>query len=130
MLRMRPARGVSQAVKLSDAIGTYLEIEGVRVEKGKVGSQTLLVDTVNGKKLNEPISVWVQNLQLPSKKRCVIKGYESGEMIGVPPAEVAAARELGKTVTPTQAVWQWRPFFVALRVISPDNIKPLTASTR
>src|SRR2546425_5049390 len=72
---------------LGDQLGEYLTVEGVRAEGGKVGTRTLLVDTVGGKKLAKPVPVWVHNLDLPAKQRCVLKGYESGEMIGTPPAE-------------------------------------------
>jgi hypothetical protein len=36
--------------RLGYRIGSFLTIEGVRAEKGKVGIQTLLVDKINGYK--------------------------------------------------------------------------------
>jgi hypothetical protein len=110
--------------KLGAYLGEYLTIEGVRAEVGKVGKQTLIVDKVGGKKLDEPIPMWVQNLELPAEKRCVLKGYELGEMIGTPPAVIAAAKEQGRTdVGESQAVWQWRPYFVVLIAVEPKGLE-------
>src|SRR5262245_19016778 len=114
------------AGKLGTYLGEYLTIEGVRAElaQGKVGKQTLIVDTVGGKKLDKPIHMWVQNLELPAEKRCVLKGYELGEMIGTPPAVIAAAKEQGRTdVGASQAAWQWRPYFVVLIAVEPKGLE-------
>lgn len=109
---------------LGDQLGEYLTVEGVRAEGGKVGTRTLLVDKVGGKKLAKPVPVWVHNLELPAKQRCVLKGYESGEMIGTPPAVLAAAKEQGrKDVGEGQALWQWRSYFVALIVVEPKGLE-------
>ena len=93
-----------------------------------------MVDTVNGKKLDQPIAIPVrapgspaQHLHLPKKTRCVLKGYELGEMIGRPPAEYAAARERGENpeelakrdATP----WRWRPYFVVLVAVEPKGLE-------
>ncbi|VTR94509.1 sigma-70 family rna polymerase sigma factor : RNA polymerase sigma factor, sigma-70 family OS=Singulisphaera acidiphila (strain ATCC BAA-1392 / DSM 18658 / VKM B-2454 / MOB10) GN=Sinac_0185 PE=4 SV=1: Sigma70_r2: Sigma70_r4_2 [Gemmata massiliana] len=109
-----------------DWLGEYLTIEGTLYEGGKVEAGTLLVDTVNGKKLDKPVSIVTRSpnfpekiLDLPSKKRCVLKGYEMGEMIGTPPAVITAAKEQGRDVGESQAVWQWRPYFVVLIVDEP-----------
>lgn len=92
---------------LSDELGVYRTIEDVRSEGGKVETGTLLVDTVDGKKLDKQIPLVIrgavvvdQNLQpailrIPAGQRCVLKGFESGEMIGVPPAVSTAAEEQG-----------------------------------
>jgi len=110
--------------KLGIYLGEYLTIEGVRAERGKVGKQTLIIDTVGGKKLDTPIHMWVNNLELPSEKRCVLKGYELGEMIGTPPAVIAAAKEQGRTdVGESQAAWQWRPYFVVLIAVEPKGLE-------
>ena len=121
---------------LSDQLGTYLTIEGVKTEGGKIETGTFLVDTVNGKKLDKPISLLIrgasvvnQNLQragldLPEKRRCVLKGFESGEMIGVPPAVPAAAKEQGWQEVPMSPVpWHWRPYFVALVIVEPKGLE-------
>ncbi len=121
---------------LGDQLGTYLTIEGVKSEGAKIETGTLLVDTVDGKKLDKPISLVIrgasvvnQNLQpaalnLPAKHRCIFKGFESGKMIGVPPAVSAAAKEQGWQEVPMSPVqWQWRPYFVALVVVEPKGLE-------
>jgi hypothetical protein len=109
---------------LGARLGEYLTVEGVRAEDGKVGTHTLVVDTVGGRKLARPVPIWAHNLDLPAGKRCVLKGYESGEMIGTPPAVLAAAREQGRTdVGEGQAAWQWHPHFVALIVVEPKGLE-------
>jgi len=107
---------------LGGQLGEYLTVEGTRGDGGKAGTRTLLVDTVGGKRLATPVAIWVDNLDLPAKRRCVLKGYESGGMIGTPPAVVAAAKERGKDAGVAQAVWQWRPYFVALIVVEPKGL--------
>jgi hypothetical protein len=105
-------------------LGQYVTIEGVRAEEGTfIGTQTLLVDTIGGKKLEKRIHIWVNNLELPAKKRCVFKGYESGQMIGTPPAEIDAAKEQGRVAGVTQAGWQWHPHFVVLIVVEPKGLE-------
>ena len=121
---------------LDDQLGMYLTIEGIISEGGKVETGTLLVDTVDGKKLDKPIPLVIRgavvvdhNLQpaglsLPVKQRCKIKGFESGEMIGVAPAVSAAAKEHGwKDVPMSPVQWQWRPYFVALVVVEPKGLE-------
>ena len=121
---------------LSDSTGKYLTIEGVKVEGGKVESNTLLVDTVDGERLDVPIplAIHVKYIQehnlktasfnLPSKQRCVFKGYESGTMVGVAPAIYAAAKEEGWKKVPMSPVgWHWRPHFVALIVVQPKGLE-------
>ena len=59
---------------------------------------------------------------LPARQRCVFKGYESGEMIGTPPAVLAAAKEQGRAgEDPSQVPFHWRPYFVALVVVEPKG---------
>ena len=121
---------------LSDQLGVYRTIEGFRLEGGKVETGTLLVDTVDGKKLDKPITLVIRgavvvdhnlqpaSLSLPAKQRCILKGFESGEMIGVPPAVSAAAEEQGWKEVPMSPVqWQWRPYFVALVVVEPKDLE-------
>ena len=110
--------------RLGHPVGTYLTIEGVRAEKGKVGVNTLVVDTVNGKKLDTPIGVWIENVAaLPKDTRCTLRGYESGKMIGTPPAEFEAAREAGKDITMPQAEWQFFRYFIVTSIIEPKDLK-------
>lgn len=106
--------------RLGHPLGTYLTIEGVRMEKGKVGTRTLLVDTVNGQKLTEPVGVSIDNVKhpgLPKGTRCVIRGYESGEMIGVPFAVAKA-----ENIPLPQAAWQFRRYFIMTSVIEPKSL--------
>jgi hypothetical protein len=92
------------------------------VEGFKAGVRTLRVDTVNGRKLREPVPTWVDNVALPEAGRCVLKGYEDCRMIGQPPAVEEAARESGKVIGQPQAGWQMQMFFVATSVVSPDGL--------
>ncbi len=103
---------------LGKPIGTYLTIEGVRAEEGKVGVNTLLVDTLNGKKLERPVAVWIDNVELPGKARYILKGYESGKWIGTPPGVLKAIGGPGQ-----QAAWQFSRYFVATSVEAPGSLK-------
>ena len=48
---------------LSDSLGTYLTIEGVLYDgNGKVESNSLVVDTVDGKRLEEPALILKKNV--------------------------------------------------------------------
>lgn len=63
-------------------------------------------------------------LSLPPQQRCILKGYESGEMIGVPPAISIAAKEQGWSDVPISPKhWQWRSYFVALVVAEPKGLE-------
>ncbi|MDO9542185.1 MAG: hypothetical protein Q7J98_07675 [Kiritimatiellia bacterium] len=102
-------------------VGTYLQIEGVREENGKAGTQTLRVDTINGEKISTLVSIWIENVKggaLPSGKRCVIRGYESARMIGLPNA-VAKAENLPLR----QALWQMQRYFIVTSVVEPKELE-------
>lgn len=109
---------------LSNNLGTYLIIEGLLYEgNGKVESNSLVVDTVNGKRLEQPALILIKNVRLPGKERCVLKGYELGAMIGSPPALREAAEEQGeKYKEQSAAAWRWRPFFVVLLATKPKGL--------
>ena len=122
---------------LTKGTGKYLTIEGIKLEGGKVETNTLLVDTVDGKKLEQPVPLVIHvnyikdhnlreaSFRLPSRQRCIFKGYESGSMVGVPPAVYEAAREQGWTNVPMSPVsWHWRPYFVALVLVQPKVLDP------
>ena len=105
--------------KLGHPLGTYLTIEGVRAEEGKVGVNTLLVDTVNGKKLDAPVGIWVENVDaLPKDTRCILRGYESGKMIGLP-HEVAEKEKLPLPA----AGWQFFRYFIVTSVVEPKDLQ-------
>lgn len=134
--KTEPVKAHQPGGVLSDQLGVYRTIEGIGSAGGKVETGTFLVDTVDGRKLDKPIPLVIrgavvvnQNLQpaglsLPAKRRCILKGFESGEMIGVPPAVSAAAQEQGwKDVPMSPVQWQWRPYFVALVVVEPKGLE-------
>ena len=111
---------------LGRPLGSYLTIEGVRDANPyvKVGVCTLVVDSVNGKKLDKPVGIWVDNVvALPEAKRCKLRGYESGRIIGAPPAAFEAAKEEGKTFLPPQAGWQFEHYFIVLSVVQPKDLE-------
>jgi hypothetical protein len=106
--------------KLGHPIGTYLKIEGVRAEGFKVGVNTLAVDKINGKTLDEPIGVWVENVDALLKgERCVLVGYESGKWIGSPPDVI---KSLGN-VALAQAPWHFYRFFLVISADEPRELK-------
>jgi hypothetical protein len=102
--------------RLGYRIGTYLTIEGIRAEEGKVGTHTLLVDKVGDYKFPKPIAIWVEAADLPKGERCVLKGYETGGWIGVPPQVL---KETGQM--PPQAVWQFNFVFKTTSVEQPKR---------
>ena len=123
-----PVRPRQPGGLFGDSLGSYRTIEGALYDgPGKVESNTLMVDTLDGRKLDRPVAVLVRNVRLPARERCVLKGYELGEMIGRPPAEYDAAREQGKDADELakrdQAVWRWRPYFVVLIAVKPGGLE-------
>ena len=103
-------------------VGTAIEIEGVRErEHGKFASQILVVDTLNGQKLATPIKVWIHNAKrpgLPTKTRCVLRGYETGLMVGTPPALL---RENQINTNPFD--WQLQRRFVITSIVEPESLE-------
>lgn len=89
----------------------------------KVESNSLVVDMVNGKRLEKSVLILVRNVLLPVKERCILKGFELGEMIGSPPALRDAAEEQGDEYEErSSAAWRWRPYFVVLIAAKPDGL--------
>jgi RNA polymerase sigma factor (sigma-70 family) len=123
---------------LGDRLGEYLTIEGVLAEGVKIETGTFVVDTVNGKKLDKPVPIVIRphdfnatRFDLPTAYvirpncRTVLKGFESGEMIGVPEGVRAAAKELGRSDVPMSPKdWQWRPYFVVYIMFEPKSEAP------
>lgn len=98
--------------KLGLPFETVVTIQGVREERGKVGTRTLAVTKVNGEPLEELIRIWIDNIQrpgLPAGKPCVLKGYETGTWIGGDPNQ--------------QASWQFYHKFFVTEVVSPEEVK-------
>ena len=106
--------------KLGYPIGTFLKIEGIRAEVGKVGVNTLSVEKVNGIMLSKPPCIWVDNVDsLPKGKRCVLTGYESGKWIGTPPDVI---KNLGG-VAVSQAPWHFYRFFLVISAEEPKELR-------
>jgi hypothetical protein len=93
--------------RLGHPLGTYLTVEGLRQTEGMVGSSTLLVEVVNGTRLDQPVEVWVDDVVLPTGQPTLMRGYESGRYIGTPPGVTRA------TGLQSQAAWQFQRYFVA-----------------
>ena len=77
--------------------------------------------SVNGKKLARPAAIAIYNIappHLPEKKRCILRGYESGRMIGTPFA-VAKAENLPLP----QVAWMFSKYFVTTSVVAPAELK-------
>jgi len=123
--------GLAEAQDIPDGglghpLGTYLTIEGVRAPQQYMTDtvNTLLVDTVNGKKLDTPVRICVENVEsLPKDTHCILRGYETGSMIGTPPAVIEAAKEDGKDVSLPQVGWQFHRVFIVLSVVEPKDLK-------
>jgi hypothetical protein len=127
--------GEVPAGSLGSPLGQYLTIEGIRYEPKPAimvdTTSTLLVDTVNGKKLSKPIPIQIATVRaLPKEGRCVLKGYEDGRMGGTPPAAFKAAEEAGRPLELGTAVWGWRFYFVATSVVSPEGLKATQGAER
>ncbi|MCU0728446.1 MAG: hypothetical protein MUE73_22115 [Planctomycetes bacterium] len=110
------------AGRLGFALGTYLTVEGeTAAPAAKVNPRTLIVDTVNGERLDRPVSVIIENpeVELPPAGRVIIRGYETGKMIGTPDAEIQAAAEAGRDAHVGQAAFQFYRTFVLLSWVEP-----------
>jgi hypothetical protein len=105
---------------LGHPLGALLTIEGERLDCLKCGTQTLSAESINGKKLHEPIGIWVENVrELPKDTRVVLKGYETGKIDGPVPAAIEAAEEKGEVVLLPQRGWQWNAYFIVLEAVEP-----------
>jgi hypothetical protein len=104
---------------LAPRLGAYLAIEGVRTDEVlTAGARTLRVDTVNGKKLEKPVLIWIENVaELPENTRCILRGYESVRMIGVPKEVLKQEKR-----TPPQVGWQLQHYFIITSVVEPKDL--------
>ncbi len=103
--------------RLGRPIGSFVCLEGVREEHGKVGSRTLRVERVDGVALAQPIDVDLEDVELPAGERCAVSGYETGRWIGIPP-DVARVEHLMLN----QAGWQFAFTFVVTSVQAPASL--------
>lgn len=103
---------------LGYTIGTYLTIQGVREEHGTLGRQSFLVDKIGDYRLDKPVGIWIENVDLPKGIRCILKGYESGDWIGTPENVLLATG-----APPPQCAWQFHFYFLATSVVEPTNLK-------
>jgi hypothetical protein len=102
--------------RLGYNLGTPLVLEGTCLEKGKGGNKSLEVKKVNGKSLEVPIGIWVENVsELPKNTLIVLKGYETGKMIGGDPKQ--------------QAVRQFYRYFVVTEVVRPKSLKVIKSGS-
>lgn len=107
--------------QLGFPIGTYLTIEGVRSEADKAGTQTLVIHAVNGKRLTRETAIWIDNVELPTKAQCQLKGYETAKWIGIPPDVIDAG---AVRVSPSShPPWHLFRYFVATSIESPKQAK-------
>jgi hypothetical protein len=103
---------------LEPHLGAYLVIEGVRIQEVMTaGVQTLQVDTVNGKKLEKQVPIWIDHVALPKDTRCILRGYESVRMIGVPEEVLKQEKR-----TPPQVGWQLQHYFIITSVVEPKDL--------
>ena len=100
-------------------LGTPLRIEGIRQPKRKF--YDLIVSKVNNKELKQPITILIENLEkpfLPSDTVCVLNGYETGKMLGTPPALLKGQEYESKN----QMNWALHRRFVITSIEKPKGI--------
>jgi hypothetical protein len=109
--------------KLGYPMGSFLTLEGVATEHPLFMGPGFVVDSVNGRKLASSIMVVVEqnakSPRLPKGERCIIRGYESGEMIGEPEAVYKAENIQIRS----QFGWQFYKCFMVTSVIQPKTLK-------
>jgi tetratricopeptide (TPR) repeat protein len=105
-------------------LGTYLTIEGASGEWTEKMPNTLFVYRVNGERLPMGLfsmQIWIDNASvgtLPKGTRCILRGYETGEMRGVP-SEIIKKERLERPEEP----WGFYRYFVVTSVITPSGLK-------
>jgi hypothetical protein len=109
---------------LGHPLGELVTLEGTRANGSKSGVRTLQVEKIDGNALASPVSIGIDNIDLPEGQRCVIRGYETMRMVGMAPAydELARLKNEPLPMKP-QAGWQVRCSFVALEVVEPDSLE-------
>ena len=113
--------------RLGFPLGTYLTVTGTRPEGPKFKTNpwtSLLVTEANGKKIDPPIMIEVENLgasYFPSNTTVIIRGYETGKMVGVP-FEVAQK----ENIPVPQVGWHFRRTFVFTSSVTPPKLPKKT----
>ena len=100
-------------------LGTYLTIEGLaRQTKGGIRVQ---VEAINDVPCNAEIHIHVPRIYVTQNTKCKIKGYETGGMVGVPPALIQLEpNNLNHRLQ--QATWHlWRSF-VPTSIVYPKEL--------
>jgi hypothetical protein len=104
-------------------VGTYLTVEGIRPETMRIKEaslNTIEVDTVNGRKLEKPVQIAIRNLwshTLPQGERVVLRGYESGRMVGIPDEVLKI-----ENVPGPQPSWSFDRYFVLTSCVQPREL--------
>ncbi len=105
-------------------LGTYLTIEGVAGQTK--GGIRVLVETVNGKPCDSEVFIHVNNIYVTNKIRCKIKGYETGGMVGVPPA--LKQLDPNKNYRLQQSQWQFWRRFEPISIDHPEELSKQLAA--
>ena len=111
--------------KLGFPLGTYLTIEGMRPKQGFFSSMRIVVEKVNGKVLNKPVSIIIPNVikpWLPENEIIILNGFETGRMVGVPPAIL----KINNGLDPLDRAftdWHFQNEFVITSSVKPNSIK-------
>ena len=103
---------------LGHPVGTYLTIEGVAGQTK--GGIRVLVEAVNGQSLSSEIYIQVNSIYVTQKTRCKIKGYETGGMVGEPPALKQLAPN--RNIRFQQSQWQFWRYFVPMSIEYPEEL--------
>ena len=109
-------------------LGTYLSIEGFRTEGVNLGPPTLRVERIGDKACAPPIILPIDyglRFELPRGVRCVLRGYESGRMVGIPGAVAEAER-----LPLQQTVWHFFRHFVVTSIVEPESLRQSMAAPR
>lgn len=100
--------------------GTFAIVEGQRaIGRGIRGTQHLRITKINGKSLETPVNLWIENVgSLPADTQIVLRGYESGRFVGQP--HDVASRE---NWTPAPALFQFQHYFIVSSIVEPAELK-------
>lgn len=99
--------------------GTFAIVEGHRaIGRGIRGTQHLRVTKINGKSLETPVNIWIENAgSLPADTQIILRGYESGRFVGQP-TDVAARENW----TTAPAMFQFQHYFIISSIVEPAEL--------